>query len=529
MNLCIKKIRTILELCESGQSVRQIARTLNISKSVVSKTLQKARAISLASSTVKETDDSTLMGLFYPQTLEELSQQIDWYSVDAQMSHKHSNLKLVYENQLAANPEIEISYSHFAYLYRKWSKEHKLIGVVHNNLCKPGEKIEVDFSGDALQWITPDGKIIKCRLFTACLPYSGYIFAFATLDETARSWAMGITAALLRIGGVPKVLIVDNAKALVRQASKSEGIINYLLNDMSEYYGMDSWSCAPHSPKEKNRVEASVSMVQTWVQGQLELNSEGPIFAENLDQLNQKILIQAEKVNKRPFSNNKDKISRYDKFVAEELRTLSPLPALPYEICDWKVLTADKSHCIKISSDHDHRYSVPVEFTRKQVIVRLSKEEVQIFSPLDNALIGRHVRCYELYGQKTHILEEHLTREERNRRREAAYFIDVFVNDGIESTIAQRYVQGVWDRFGEFLARQRLHAIVRNLLGAYPPALLNEAMADAADLNQFKYRQLQELLKLKQEMLRRQLPLCFGSEDPDYKTPTHSNIRNNYE
>ena len=70
---------------------------------------------------------------------------------------------------------------------------------------------------------------------------------------------------------------------------------------------------------------------------------------------------------------------------------------------------------------------------------------------------------------------------------------------------------------------------MRNLLPAYRPSLLSEALADAAEYKQFKCNFVQELLKQKEELLSRQIPLTFELLDESYKTPNHSNIRNNYE
>ena len=53
---------------------------------------------------------------------------------------------------------------------------------------------------------------------------------------------------------------------------------------------MECWSCGPGKPIQKNRVEASVNMSQTWVQGQLELESWGDIYADDLAALNKIIL-----------------------------------------------------------------------------------------------------------------------------------------------------------------------------------------------------------------------------------------------
>lgn len=74
--------------------------------------------------------------------------------------------------------------------------------------------MEIDYSGDLLPWIDEHGEINKAHIFLACLPYSGYLFAYATAGEKTARWVEGVIAAFDFCGGCPKVLVADNAKAL---------------------------------------------------------------------------------------------------------------------------------------------------------------------------------------------------------------------------------------------------------------------------------------------------------------------------
>lgn len=78
---------------------------------------------------------------------------IDWASVDEQLKNKHVNLLLIYEYLRNEEQHIELSYSHFCHLYRKWKAENKASHPVHINMTTPGEKLEIDYSGDNVVWI----------------------------------------------------------------------------------------------------------------------------------------------------------------------------------------------------------------------------------------------------------------------------------------------------------------------------------------------------------------------------------------
>ena len=59
-------------------------------------------------------------------------------------------------------------------------------------------------------------------------------------------------------------------------------------------------------------------MSQTWVQGQLELESWGDIYADDLGALNEIILKKVDAINLRPFADKSLKTSRIKKFLDEE-------------------------------------------------------------------------------------------------------------------------------------------------------------------------------------------------------------------
>ena len=97
--------------------------------------------------------------------------------------------------------------------------------------------------------------------------------------------------------------------------------------------------------------------------------------------------------------------------IAWTQKTLHPraLPPLRYELGQWRLLVADKAHCIRISSDAGHHYSVPAAYAHKKVAVRICSDTVEIYDPDSNQMLGWHIRCTNQHGEKTHILEEHLT------------------------------------------------------------------------------------------------------------------------
>lgn len=54
---------------------------------------------------------------------------------------------------------------------------------------EPGERVEVDYAGDTLEWVEPStGEIRKAFVFVAGLGFSQLLFAWAAADTRSANW-----------------------------------------------------------------------------------------------------------------------------------------------------------------------------------------------------------------------------------------------------------------------------------------------------------------------------------------------------
>lgn len=172
---------------------------------------------------------------------------------------------MLFERYKNENPNSSYSYGSFCRRYAQWKKEngiHQVSGYVERI---PGERMEIDFAGDKIEWVDSDGVIRQSKLFVASLPYCCMLFTEAFEDESQNSWIDGIVDALEYFGAVPQVLVMDNAKALVKRAGWQEAEVQSVIRSLCSYYGMQPWACKPRTPKQKNRVEAAVNDVERWL------------------------------------------------------------------------------------------------------------------------------------------------------------------------------------------------------------------------------------------------------------------------
>ena len=77
---------------------------------------------------------------------------------------------------------------------------------------KPGEQAQIDFG---VKTVMVEGREQAVHLLVVTLGYSRRIFAKAYPAETQGAWLDGTEAAFAHFGGVPKTVLMDNAKALV--------------------------------------------------------------------------------------------------------------------------------------------------------------------------------------------------------------------------------------------------------------------------------------------------------------------------
>ena len=158
-------------------------------------------------------------------------------------------------------------------------------------------------------------------------------------------------------------------------------MLNKAYQEMAEHYGTAILPARPRSPKDKAFVEGSVGVVSTWILAALR-NRQFLSLAE----LNQAIREKLETFNHKPFQKREG--SRAACFAEEKL-FLQPLPAAPFELAVWKVATVQYNYHINVERMN---YSVPYEYIKQQVDVRLTRTTVEIF--FAGTRIASHLRLH---------------------------------------------------------------------------------------------------------------------------------------
>lgn len=265
---------------------------------------------------------------------------------------------------------------------------------------KPGEQIEVDWAGDTTKVIdSSTGEIIPCYLFIGVLNYSLYAYVEAFFSMDMESWITAHIHMYQYFGGSTRMLIPDNLRTAVDHSDWYTPKMNKTYHEMAEHYDTAVIPARVRAPKDKPFAEGTVGVISTWITAAIR-NEKFFSLAE----LNCEIHRRLESFNHAPFQKKEG--SRYSVFLSDEKPFLTPLPPAPYELSQWKQATVQFNYHISVDK---MQYSVPYEYIRQKVDVRLTRSVVEVF--YHNQRICSHKRLYGRPGQystmEIHMPEDH--------------------------------------------------------------------------------------------------------------------------
>jgi transposase len=194
-------------------------------------------------------------------------------------------------------------------------------------------------------------------------------------------------------GGVARILVPDNCKtAVIHNGGWKDQQLNETYQEMAEHYGTAIIPARVRTPKDKANAEGTVGNISTWITAALR-NEQFFSLAE----LNRAIRDKLELFNRRLFQKKEG--SRLSLFL-EEKPFLSPLPATRFELADWKQATVQFNYHISVDR---MLYSVPYEYIKKKVDVRVTDTTVEIF--YNHNRIASHRRLTGRPGQYSTVTE----------------------------------------------------------------------------------------------------------------------------
>lgn len=217
-----------------GQSIRKIARELNLSRNTVKQHLQRKEMPTYS----KRGQKKTKLAPFEPYLLKRIEQaKPDWLPATVLFDEI---LERGYSGGIA-------QLRRFVVQFKPSVKAEPVVRFE----TKPAQQMQIDFTT-----IRRGKNALKA--FVATLGYSRACYVKFFDNECAESWQQGLTEAFDYFGGVTQQVLCDNAKALIiKRDAYDEG--EHKLHDemlqLSKDYGFKLVACKPYRAQTKGKVE----------------------------------------------------------------------------------------------------------------------------------------------------------------------------------------------------------------------------------------------------------------------------------
>lgn len=379
--------REILRLKGLGLSHSKIADSLGASRTTVIHALQLAEAQELSYTKAEKLSDRELAVLLYPPGNKPGYKMPDYEYVHREMQKPGVTQQLLwleYCDQCRDADEIAYGLSQFKKYYHDFVIKNKATMHLEH---KPGEQMEVDWAGQTAG-ITDaaTGEIIDASIFVAVLSYSGYAYVEAFLNQKQDAWISAHVNAYAYFGGVTRILVSDNLKTGVLKNTRNELVLNKAYQEMAEHYGTAIIPARPRRPRDKSTGEGTVGNISAFILAALR-NQQ--FFS--LKELNEAIKERLYAFNHKPFAKKEGSRATWFK---EERSYLLPLSKQAYELAEWKVATVQYNYHISVDG---HFYSIPHDYIKQKVDVRLTRQTVEVF--VAGTRICSHVRLRGRSGQ----------------------------------------------------------------------------------------------------------------------------------
>lgn len=365
----MSKIRQALQLLHGANlSQRQVAAALGIAKSTVSEIASYTRAAGLSWPQAQLLSDCELQARLYRPAVTRRSHHLepDYVVLHTELRRPGVTLQLLWEEYQQQHQGSAYKYSAFCLKYQQWAKRlNRSMRQIHEG----GDKLFVDYAGQTVPVVNAStGEIRQAQIFVAALGASNFTYACATPAQTAPHWVASIIAALEFIGGVPRLLVPDQPRALMARPDRYEPTNHRLLEELSKHYCLAVLPARPAKPRDKPKVEVAVQVVERWILARLRHQRFFSMGA-----LNKAIAALLQDLNNRPFKKLPG--CRSSAFASLDQPALKSLPATRMAIARFKPARVNIDYHVEFEG---HYYSVPHRLVGEAVELRITATTIEV-------------------------------------------------------------------------------------------------------------------------------------------------------
>src|ERR1700758_2243573 len=314
-------------------------------------------------------------------------------------------------------------------------------------------------------------KYRRTRLFVLTLGYSRKAVRLLTFRSSTRIWAELHEKAFRRLGGAPRILVLDNLREGVLLPDIYDATLNPLYRDVLAHYGAVALPCRIQDPDRKGKVESAVGHAK-----------KTPLRGQRFESLEQAQAYldrwEANWADTRIHGTTKRQVAA---MFAEEKPTLLPLPVEPFRYYQYGERVVHLDGCVEVEAAY---YGLPPGWIGRGVKVQWDELCVRILDPKTGLLLREHLRQkrggYRI-REEDHPKKMPLSTAQLLRRAEHA---------GAQTG---KLCQLIYQRQGEMGIRRILGVL--SLMKKYGAAAVEDACATAIDIGVHEYRFVRRYLE----------------------------------
>jgi transposase len=300
----------------------------------------------------------------------------------------------------------------------------------------PGEEGQVDYGAGPMVRDQSTGRYRRTRMFVLTLGYSRKAVRILLWKSNTRTWAELHERAFRRLGGSPRLLVLDNLGEGVLKPDIYDPITNPLYADLLSHYGATAMPCRVADPDRKGKVERSVAHAkQTPLKGQrFESLEEAQAYLDRWEE---------HWADTRIHGTTKRQVAA---MFAEEKPALLPLPLEPFRFYQFGERAVNLDGCVEVDAAY---YSTPPGWIGRDVNVQWDDHTVRLLDPRSGQLLREHLHqqrgLHRIHDEDkpTHMLPSTtrlLARCEAAGAHIGALCQDMHRRDGV---VAIRRIQGI--------------------------------------------------------------------------------------
>lgn len=311
-----------------------------------------------------------------------------WLEADRMLPRKQRHTAKRVHDRLRAETEYDDEYTTTLRYVRRWRETNRSGSDGYGELVWAPGVAQIDF-GVAKARIA--GELVDDHCLAVTFPHSNMRYVTSLPGENAECLCHGPIEVFEHIGGVPPVIVMDNATGAGRRNARGEVTPAAVFDAFLAHHRIDARFCNPYSGWEKGAVENAVGFLRRNLM-------VPPLEAETHTQLGRIMLDRCDAL--AASSRHYRRGNAIGDAFEEDRAALMPLPSTTFDPIRWESRRADKYGQIDIDSN---RYLAGAALHGRRLLAAVRWDSVQITDPDTGEIVAGYPR---IYGRSPSTLQD---------------------------------------------------------------------------------------------------------------------------